>query len=371
MPRVINEIKKTLKYFFGSKIIINDQKTTLSSKAHNRHVTGITLTNDNKISIGRSRKRYISALIHKFKLSKLNHTDIHHLKGLLSYASYIEPSFIRRMEKKYGKATLELIKNIQKVRKMNDDKELKFISKFKKGNHTDFSISYQLHKMYSEGVGLDEDHEKAEIYKNKFVAQLKSYEFRVDSVKLINYKGFTEIEVPFNTNGSTILVGNNGSGKSSILDALQKTLSHISSRLTTRSYNGDAIDELEINSNADFSSIITTFSISGLLFTSELSISRPLSSIKKKSRFSDLNELGNIFRLANSVDPSFPLPLIASYNVERANDITTRDIEKSEEILDSYIWNKSRGYSKSLTGKADFRIFKWFKEITESENEKT
>lgn len=253
---------------------------------------------------------------------------------------------------------------------MNDEKELKFISKFKKGNHTDFSISYQLHKMYSEGVGLDKNDEKAEFYKKKFVSQLEPYKFRVDSVKLINFKGFTEIEVPFNKNGPTILVGNNGSGKSSILDALQKTLSHISSRLTTRSYNGDSIDELEINSSADFSSIITTFSISDLPFTSELSISRPLSSIKKKSRFSDLNELGNIFRLANSVEPSFPLPLIASYNVERANDITTKDIEKSEEILDSYIWNKYRGYSKSLTGKADFRLFfKWFKEITEEDNQ--
>lgn len=110
LPRVINNIKKTLKYFFGSKIIINDQKTTLSSKAHNRHVTGITLTNDNKISIGRSRKRYISALTHKFKFANLNLTDTLHLKGLLSYASYIEPSFIRRLEKKYGKATLELIR---------------------------------------------------------------------------------------------------------------------------------------------------------------------------------------------------------------------------------------------------------------------
>lgn len=253
---------------------------------------------------------------------------------------------------------------------MSDKNELKYKRQFKKNKNPEFSSSYQFYKMYSDGIGVEEDQEKSDHFKHLFVEQLRKYSFRVSNIKLINFKGFKELEISFSKQGPTVLIGNNGSGKSSILEALQKTLSHISSRLTTRSHNGDQIDELEINSQADFASIITSFSISELNIGAEICQSRPLSDNKKKSSFADLNELGNMFRIANSIDNNFPLPLIASYNVERANDVTTRDIEKSEEILDSYIWNKARGYSKSLTGRADFRLFfKWFKEITEIENE--
>lgn len=87
-------------------IRINNQKTVFSSKAHNRHVTGITLSNNNTLSIGRKRKRQISSLIHKFTLGVLNHRTILHLQGLLSFAKYIEPDFYQRMCKKYGQESL-------------------------------------------------------------------------------------------------------------------------------------------------------------------------------------------------------------------------------------------------------------------------
>jgi predicted ATP-binding protein involved in virulence len=253
---------------------------------------------------------------------------------------------------------------------MNNDENNKHSKLIHKSKSGDFSSSYQLYRIFIDGVGVEPDEATAEMYKNLFVDQLSGYEFRVDSIKLINYKGFEDLSLSFNKHGTTVLVGNNGSGKSTVLDAIQKTLSHLSSRLTTRSYNGDQIDELEIKSKSDFATIATVFSIQNLSVHVEVSQSRPLSQVPKKSKFTELNELGNIFRVANTVNRQFSLPLIASYNVERANDVTTKDIEKSEEILDSYLWSKSRGYSKSLTGKADFRLFfKWFKEATEVDNE--
>jgi len=106
---LMGDVKRVLRNNFGNKMNINELKTIFSSKAHNRRVTGITLTNDNKISIGRERKRYISALTHKFKLGKLDATDIHHLKGLISYVKHVESGFIRKLQKKYGVETLTLI----------------------------------------------------------------------------------------------------------------------------------------------------------------------------------------------------------------------------------------------------------------------
>ncbi|CCN34645.1 conserved hypothetical protein [Vibrio nigripulchritudo SO65] len=236
----------------------------------------------------------------------------------------------------------------------------------------DFISTYQLAKMYSEGItGIDVNLAKAQKYKTKCAEQLADYQFSLNSLKLINFKGFEHLDISFSQKGNTtVLVGNNGSGKSTVLDAIQKTLTHLSSRLTTRSYNGEQIDEIEIANGDDFSTIIPTFTINNVRFSLELSQSRPLIEVKKKSKFSEINELGSILRQANSSTPNFSFPLLASYTVERANDVTTKDIEESEEILNNHTWDKSKAYSKSLTGKADFKLFfRWFKEQIEQENE--
>ncbi|KOE84923.1 DNA polymerase [Vibrio alginolyticus] len=106
----LNEVRKVLKKEFGARLVLNESKTVFSSKAHNRHVTGVTLTNNNEISLGRDRKRYISSLIHKFKLGLLDQEDIYHLQGLISYAKHIEDRFLRNMSLKYGANVLEAIK---------------------------------------------------------------------------------------------------------------------------------------------------------------------------------------------------------------------------------------------------------------------
>ncbi len=90
---------------------INRNKTVFSSKAHNRHVTGITLTNDEKLSVGRGRKRIISSMIHKFVCGETVDKFVLELQGKFSFARYIEPDFYQRMCNKYGeKKIIELIK---------------------------------------------------------------------------------------------------------------------------------------------------------------------------------------------------------------------------------------------------------------------
>ncbi|MEH4013691.1 hypothetical protein POX07_24070, partial [Klebsiella pneumoniae] len=77
----------------------------------NRHITGVTLTTQGSLSIGRERKRFISSLIHKYKLGLLDPDTSYYLQGLLSFAIYIEPDFRVRMSKKYSTNTVtEIIK---------------------------------------------------------------------------------------------------------------------------------------------------------------------------------------------------------------------------------------------------------------------
>lgn len=105
VPKIVE--KKLRKHAPG--LTINESKTVFSSKAHNRHVTGICINNDNAISLGRERKREISSLIHKFKIKALSDIEVNYLKGLMSFAKHIEPSFLLRMENKYGCDVISLI----------------------------------------------------------------------------------------------------------------------------------------------------------------------------------------------------------------------------------------------------------------------
>jgi len=106
-------VKKQLGIIFSNQITINAFKTIFSSKAHNRHVTGVTINNDGEISIGRERKRLISSLIHKFICGQLDIEHIRYLQGLLSFATDIEPKFKSRMISKYSN---QVIENLIKLR---------------------------------------------------------------------------------------------------------------------------------------------------------------------------------------------------------------------------------------------------------------
>ncbi|MDE1473046.1 retron St85 family RNA-directed DNA polymerase [Xenorhabdus bovienii] len=105
-------VKKLLIKHFDRQITINHGKTIFSSKAHNRHITGVTITNDGKLSIGRQKKRYIKHLVYQFELGVLSIEDIYYLQGLLAFAKHIEPLFIPRLVQKYSKETLKNIFDI-------------------------------------------------------------------------------------------------------------------------------------------------------------------------------------------------------------------------------------------------------------------
>jgi hypothetical protein len=60
-------IRDSLKQTGLDDIKINNKKTVFSSKKFNRHITGVTLSNDDKILWVESEKRIISAMVHHFK----------------------------------------------------------------------------------------------------------------------------------------------------------------------------------------------------------------------------------------------------------------------------------------------------------------
>jgi hypothetical protein len=109
----------------GVKLTLNEAKRGLYGPGERRMVTGLVLTPDGKISIGRDRKREISALLHRFSFGALDEVSLMRTRGLIAFANSIEPNFVGRMSEKYGELTLtKLIRAIPDAEPTIADYEL-------------------------------------------------------------------------------------------------------------------------------------------------------------------------------------------------------------------------------------------------------
>jgi RNA-directed DNA polymerase len=102
-------VRATLQALQYPRLTVNDDKTTRVTRKYGRKVTGLTLTNDGKISIGHKRKRLIHAAVHHASLGKLSPASLGELKGLLGFANSAEPQFINTLRQRYGAALIQLI----------------------------------------------------------------------------------------------------------------------------------------------------------------------------------------------------------------------------------------------------------------------
>jgi len=84
------------------RLYINREKTFFGSKSACRKVTGLVLTNDGRVSLGREKKRLIRSMIDHYLKGHLNGDEAKQLRGLLAFAKDVEPSFVERMNEHYG-----------------------------------------------------------------------------------------------------------------------------------------------------------------------------------------------------------------------------------------------------------------------------
>jgi RNA-directed DNA polymerase len=84
------------------KLKLNEPKTVFTSKKFRRSVTGLVLANQGYVSLGRERKRLLSAMVHRFSVGRLNGRERTRLAGFLAFAQDVEPMFLQRLEKRYS-----------------------------------------------------------------------------------------------------------------------------------------------------------------------------------------------------------------------------------------------------------------------------
>jgi predicted ATP-binding protein involved in virulence len=253
-----------------------------------------------------------------------------------------------------------------------------------KAEDDDLKALFQLGEYYQAGKFVKKSPKKAEVFFDRALDVFYKSNLSLKSLKLFNFCGFEDASLDFsnkknsNSKKLTVLVGNNGTGKTSILISIVKCLGWLTGAIRSKDGKGFHIQPLEINNKEEINSatIISEFLLnSNDRYEVQLSKSKEGSISLTKSNFTEIRLLGEMYQLASSKDKKFSLPLMAFYPVARAIDVTSKDIEQVRTITNQESWGKMDGYNDALTHSGSFKLFfQWFRhfdDIVNSSSTKT
>jgi predicted ATP-binding protein involved in virulence len=203
----------------------------------------------------------------------------------------------------------------------------------------------------------------------------------IKRVNLNNIGPFETLTIPLaptlqNPSNITVFVGNNGTGKTSVLQSIATALSWLIARLRTEKGNGNLIPEAAIFNAATAAAI--EIAIDNVLeastepqpnepnhhFQWTVAKTRKGRTTQYTSQLSDCTRLANAYRSALTQNDQTSLPLIAFYPVERV----VLDIPLK--IRTKHTFLQLDAYDNSLSQGVDFRrFFEWFREREDTENE--
>lgn len=111
-PQILGELEVVVRNLVKEmtpKLAINEAKSLRVSRKTKRVVTGLILTPDRSISLGRDRKRSIRTKVYLYQIGQLSGEESTSLAGLLAFANDVEPRFIESLRHKFGMATIDAL----------------------------------------------------------------------------------------------------------------------------------------------------------------------------------------------------------------------------------------------------------------------
>lgn len=237
-----------------------------------------------------------------------------------------------------------------------------------------FSI-IQLRDYYLSGRYVEQNENTANVYLQKAYSLFKNQNIKIKEIHIENFRVFDSLRIDCFDSNINIIVGNNGAGKTSLLDAIDLSLSWLRNSITKNGGGGTYIEEVDINYYSDlpYSHVSTILEINPLIEVPiELSKSRD-GRVKRKNHLVDFRTIGEFYKTSNEIDNNFNMPLLSYYNVMRSYDVNPKDIKLDDK---SEVTDKFDAYHNSLSGKTDFQgFFRWYKRLDDilsrRENKKT
>lgn len=106
LAQLIPTIQHLIRTVDSLELKLNQNKTVHASKKNGRKITGLTITSENNVSIGRDRKKILRSQVHRFILGTLSLDETLQLKGYLSFLKAVEPEQIERLKNSYGEKVI-------------------------------------------------------------------------------------------------------------------------------------------------------------------------------------------------------------------------------------------------------------------------
>lgn len=90
-------MKKQVFEMESPNLLLNPNKTQFINENTVKKVTGLYITQDEEITVGRTLKRKIRAMVHNLKKGNLSLEDKVRLKGYLCYLNDVDPSYLHKI----------------------------------------------------------------------------------------------------------------------------------------------------------------------------------------------------------------------------------------------------------------------------------
>lgn len=190
---------------------------------------------------------------------------------------------------------------------------------------------------------------------------------RIDNIQIKNYRRFENLSIDFNSR-MNVIIGNNGVGKTSILDALSIGIGSIFLGIEANSSPGIKKEDIRFISRKIGSTIDrqpqfpVVISCAGEIVNKKISWIRQLNTKSGRTNYGDAANIKNIASdLQNSVrngDANVILPIISYYGTGR---LWAQKHESSQKTID----NRLQGYTDCLSVESDEKLMlKWFEKMT-------
>ncbi len=247
-----------------------------------------------------------------------------------------------------------------------------------KASKNDIMACFSLYEKYLKGQDVDADIIIANEYLKKCHNLLEYREkenekpiskLKIEKLLLKDFRKFKSLDITFHPD-ITVVIGDNGSGKTTITDALAKIFSWLNARIEIAKKGAKKVSEGDINvESSDYSEITAQMNFfSKNIFSS--SLARPIPGFKgrKASDLEDFNFISDLYRVVNSASKDnggeeINLPLFCYYSIDRTLTSSSVLTYNDHEINQSSS-SRFKAFSGALDGPGRFNDFvTWFLSI--------
>lgn len=190
----------------------------------------------------------------------------------------------------------------------------------------------------------------------------------ITNVKLAAYGPFENVDVPLWSKDKanrkvTILIGENGAGKSCFVEGVATLLSWLAARIRNEKSSGNPILPIQMWENRS-SFLSFGVEVEEKIYQWALVRNPKGFRSRQESKLSEATELANLYAERLTADERASLPMLAYYPVERYV------LDIPQKIRTRHSFRQINGYEESFTRGIDFRrFFEWFREREDIINE--